>query len=392
MIGPRVLFVGHGADRTGPPIGLLHLLRWLRDHTDVQPEILLLTGGPLLPDYREIGPVTVLDEWNPPRAFGALESAVDWPLTRRWQDRAQRAGMRWRLRHLNRPDLVYVNTAWTLRALRYLPEGVPVVAAVHELEVGLDYHLPDWVHDLLTERPTRVVAVSEAVADNLVEHHGLDRRRVAVHYEMIEARRVDGDNRRRRRRELGAADETVIVGASGLTHWRKAPDLFVRLARRVVVDHPDRDVRFVWVGGDHGSTEATAFREDAERAALGDRFQLVPHVADPLEWFAAMDVFVLPAREDAFPLVCLEAAAQQVPVVCFDNGGMPEFVCGGDQACGAVVPYPDLAAMAQVVGDLVEHDGRRQALGRAAATRVGIEYDTPAVAPGLWATVEACLP
>ncbi|MEL7209914.1 MAG: glycosyltransferase family 4 protein, partial [Actinomycetota bacterium] len=135
-----------------------------------------------------------------------------------------------------------------------------------------------------------------------------------------------------------------------------------------------------------------SFRQDVEASGLSDRFALVPHVADPLEWFSAMDVFVLPAREDAFPLVCLEAAAQGVPVVCFDNGGMPEYVDGADEECGAVVPYPDLDAMADAVLAFASDDDRRERAGKVGAARVRANYDVPAVAPGLWKTVEGVLP
>lgn len=391
MTGPEVLFVGHSAERTGPPIGLLHFLRWIKANTAVRPQILLLEGGPLLDAYREIGPVTLLDEWQPSRFYGAVESALDWGPLRRWTDSVRQAGLRRRLRSVGRPDLVYVNTAWTLRALRYLPADLPVVAAIHELEVGLDFHLPDWVHDVMLHRPDHVIAVSRAVAENLTTRHGLDGDRLSVHYEMIDARVVGSIVRTDRRAALGAAADTVLVAASGLAHWRKAPDLFIRLAVRVIAAHPGVDVRFVWVGGDHSGREAAAFRADVARSGLGDRFVMVPHVDDPLEWFAAMDVFVLPAREDAFPLVCLEAAAQDVPVICFDNGGMPEFVGGSDEEYGAVVMYPDMTAMAAAIGALVADPDRRVRVGAAAGEHVRSTYDIGAVAPGLWATVERCL-
>ena len=35
-MSPRACFVSHAADRTGPPVFLLGLLRWLRSNTDVE--------------------------------------------------------------------------------------------------------------------------------------------------------------------------------------------------------------------------------------------------------------------------------------------------------------------------------------------------------------------
>ena len=56
----KVLFVGHRADRSGAPIALLHLLRWLRARTDLAFEVVLEKGGVLEPCFRELAPVTVI--------------------------------------------------------------------------------------------------------------------------------------------------------------------------------------------------------------------------------------------------------------------------------------------------------------------------------------------
>jgi hypothetical protein len=50
----KILFVGHRADRTGAPILLLHLLRWLRENTELCFELLLLKGGDLEPEFRKL--------------------------------------------------------------------------------------------------------------------------------------------------------------------------------------------------------------------------------------------------------------------------------------------------------------------------------------------------
>ena len=52
---PRtVLFVGHDAFRAGAQIEMLHLLRWLHDHSDLRIRTLLKRGGELVPDYRAV--------------------------------------------------------------------------------------------------------------------------------------------------------------------------------------------------------------------------------------------------------------------------------------------------------------------------------------------------
>jgi hypothetical protein len=57
----RFLFIGHDAGRTGAPIVLLHYLRWVKDHMpDWHCDLLLIRGGALEAEYREVAEVFVL--------------------------------------------------------------------------------------------------------------------------------------------------------------------------------------------------------------------------------------------------------------------------------------------------------------------------------------------
>lgn len=103
----------------------------------------------------------------------------------------------------------------------------------------------------------------------------------------------------------------------------------------------------------------------------------------------AFDIFVLPAREDAYPLAALEAAAAGRPVLCFEAGGMPEFV-GTD--AGAVVDFPDVDAMAAVVERLRADPADRRSMGEIARTRVAERHDASVAAPKLWSDLGSWVP
>ena len=80
--------------------------------------------------------------------------------------------------------------------------------------------------------------------------------------------------------------------------------------------------------------------------------------------------------------MCLEAAAQRVPTVCFDAGGIPEFV---RQDAGIVVPFPDLDAMGLAVALLASDERLRNDMGETASKRVREENRPSVVAPPLLA-------
>jgi glycosyltransferase involved in cell wall biosynthesis len=373
----RVLFLGHAAERTGPPLILLELLRWIRAHTELEPGVVLIEGGPLLEEYRAVAPTWILQDWLAP---GPAQLA--WRVLHRL--RLPGMAERVKQRHLQRPvrDLghwstVYANCAGTARLLPLLPSPPDhLVAHIHELSTGLDYHLPPETRELLFDRVDRIIAVSDAVTQTLLAE-GLARPdQITCIHGCIDPDPPSGPTLTRA--DLGIADDAFLVGSAGLRHWRKAPDLFVSVARRVIDTAPD--ARFVWLGGDDDAPASRAALADVERAGLTGRVEFVAHQDHPRDWFRLFDAFLLTAREDAYPLVCLEAASVGVPIVCFTSGGAPEFVRAD---AGVVVPYPDLDAAAAALLELRADPDRRRALGETGRARARAEHAVSVIAPRL---------
>lgn len=181
--GPDVLFVGHEATRTGAPLMLLYLLRWLRANTDLDIALLLLDGGPLVADYAETADVQVLSDlretaWSRSLSrlrLGQLASSIRSVVARSW------------CRRYAATPLVYCNSVRSVRALGLLPKGDrTIVSHVHELELAISVATPAAERRLLLERPDWYIAASELVKQNLVDNHGIAPERIARHYEFIE--------------------------------------------------------------------------------------------------------------------------------------------------------------------------------------------------------------
>ena len=80
-----------------------------------------------------------------------------------------------------------MNTAVSVRALRYLPTAPPrIITHVHELDVGLDYHLPVEDRDLIRSVTDRYVAASDAVRRAVETTFGPRPGSVAVIHEFVD--------------------------------------------------------------------------------------------------------------------------------------------------------------------------------------------------------------
>jgi glycosyltransferase involved in cell wall biosynthesis len=380
----RVLFVCHDAMRTGAPVLLLHFLRWLRENTTIDFEVLLRRNGELSAQFAALARV-----WHVEATSGRLaRTAIR--IAHRLGVRASvddvHLGRMLRQLSDRRFGMVYSNTFWNGAFVSRLAAlNCPVVTHVHELESNI---LKPGAENLrlVKAQTSRYIACSEAVKLNLVVRHGIDRDRIDVVHGFVATGGLTAAQRAharaRTRSQLGIPEDAWVVGAAGTTNWAKSPDLFVQLASAVHRRHPARTVHFIWVGGgrpeDHRLAE---LRLDAQTAGVGDIMHFPGTQANAADFFCAFDVFALVSREDSFPLVCLEVASLGMPILCFDRaGGAREFV---EDDCGFVVPYLQVEMMAERTLELLVRDALRHRMGERAKVKVRGRHDVAVAAPRL---------
>lgn len=394
----EVLFVSHEGSLTGAPMALLHLVRWLRDNSTIEPRMAILRDGPLTAQFAEVGETTVLG------------TDPDWPLPtdeeRRLLDGGhQRAASRQqvtRLRPVVAPLIdarnVYLNSSASIRLLDHLPNADRVVAHIHELRSALSWSLSAYHQPLLQRRVDHVIAAADCVADNLVDQFGLPRERITRIYEFIDPERVLAPPERGREEildELGLPHDALVVGGSGWADWRKGIDLFIQLASTVVRGGRD-DVHFVWVGGTPEGRDGDDIAFDVARSEATENIHLVGLQTRPHDWYRAFDVLALTSREDPYPLVGLETALLEVPLVCFESsGGMLELVRRSLEEergrSGDVVPYLDVEAMAEAVIAILDDPDERAAMGARAAETVQRDHRIDVAGPLVLEVIERSL-
>ncbi len=89
--------------------------------------------------------------------------------------------------------------------------------------------------------------------------------------------------------------------------------------------------------------------------------------------YAAADLMVWPAVNEAYGMALLEAQAAGLPVVAGRTGGVPDVVREG--VGGLLPPVGDAAAFAAAVDSLLRDPGRRRAMGEAARRVAAEDHD-----------------
>ena len=94
--------------------------------------------------------------------------------------------------------------------------------------------------------------------------------------------------------------------------------------------------------------------------------------------YAAVDVFVIPSRQDNLPNTGIEAHACGTPVVAFRTGGLVDIV--EDRVTGALAKPFDPVSLADAIRWVLENPQRRRQLGTVARKRAEMLWDPAKVA------------
>jgi glycosyltransferase involved in cell wall biosynthesis len=229
----------------------------------------------------------------------------------------------------------------------------------------------------LLKKADHLIAVSNAVANHYVRDYGFPAEKVST-FTLIDHDHIDEILKKAQRDLLekiyNIPHDAVIIGGCGNAEWRKGNDIFNWIARRVIQKTSPLPVYFVWVGAGPQHEIYELIKSDIHLMGLEERIILIPPTPQALDYISRFDVLMLSSREDPYPLVVLEAALNETPVVCFDGaGGAPELI---ESDAGFVVPYMDISAASEAIIKLILDPNMRETMGRKGREKVLERHNT----------------
>lgn len=355
----KILFISHDAHLAGAQILLLNLLKWLKEtQTELQFDVLLAGEGILTSEFEEISTVFKL------------------PLIKKKTNVFERLVYGFKLKKFikkiqgEKYDLIYNNTFSNGSLLYNLKiDNLPVITHVHEL----DY----WIKKNGVQNKQKIVSAtdfyltaSKSVTSYLTENNICKETNVETVYEWIDSEFLLHKNSKNSIKEfLNISEDSFVIAASGRESFRKGKDWFIPIAVEVLTKMKNKSIHFVWIGG-HNTEE---LQYDCLKSGFQNNIHFIEHIVNANSYFNEFEIFLMLSREDPFPLVNLEAAIWNVPVICFENtGGTEELV---EDNCGIKVPYGNLNMFSEAIIDLIESDKERKVMGDTVRNKVLKEYD-----------------
>jgi HAD superfamily hydrolase (TIGR01549 family) len=342
---PSIIFISHEASQTGAPAVLLSLMQWLKQNTQINFSIVVGASGPWNDKFKELAPTFFMDE--------ECENQ-----NRQLEDFCG-----------NHVKCVYINTiASALYAEKLSFLQAEFVTHVHEMENTFRLFEPHTA--VLRRICTKFIAVSKGSIEAMEKRFDLERAEIMFLKPFI-------DKKKELSNDVKKPTSKKAIFGCGTVEKRKGFDLFCKTAASLKA-RGRNDFRFYWIGRDN-KTDMDA-RETINHYDVADVVEFLGTKDYPRDYFEWGDIFLLPSREDPYPLVCLEAAECDMPVICFDEraGGMQSFV---ENDAGVVVPYLSTDAMADAVAEFLDDESRRKVCGKKAHQKVIERHYVDVIAP-----------
>lgn len=169
------------------------------------------------------------------------------------------------------------------------------------------------------------------------------------------------------RRRFADDEEKIIIHISNFRKVKRVPDV-VQTFSLIQKQIPSRLI-LVGDGPDFSEVENLIMKLN-----LKDKVWLLGEQTSIVELLSISDLFILTSETEGFGLAALEAMSCEVPVVCYNVGGLNEFVFDGIN--GFLVPLGNIELLANKSIELLRNDTLRQSFAINARKTVVKNFDS----------------
>ncbi len=245
-----------------------------------------------------------------------------------------------------------------------------VVSSKHNAEVSLQNTFVRIVHSWISRGNRRIIALSSAVAEYMIQFGGVrGPRLIVIHYGIDElTEKMSSTPTSMIRSELGVPERAPVAVCVARIDPQKNHQLLLQAWGRVVIDHPDAFLIIIGgtqLGGDHYVERLCNM---VIEMGLEDRVVFTGLRSDVDNFLATADIAVMSSRWEGLGLALLEAMKHGLPVVATRVGGIVEVV--DDGVTGILVGDDDAPALASAIGAVLSDTHKAKEMGEAGRRRI----------------------
>ncbi|MCQ2960139.1 MAG: glycosyltransferase family 4 protein [Bacteroidales bacterium] len=249
------------------------------------------------------------------------------------------------------PDVVYCHSskAGALGRIAVFGLGKKIVYNAHGWAFNMkcsksEILLYKWVEKILAWFTDSIVCISDFEKLSALKNGVGSEKKLQVIYNGVDVRQIELNIEKSllTRDSLQIPRDAFVVGMVGRISKQKAPDSFVKMAKKVKDSIPNAYFMIVGDGDERKEIESLIQENN-----LQSSFYITGWVSNPNEYLALLDVGVLLSRWEGFGYALVEYMAAKKPVVATKVDAIPNLIEHGEN--GLLVEVEDYDSAAEQV-------------------------------------------
>ena len=200
-----------------------------------------------------------------------------------------------------------------------------------------------------------IICISGAEKRSALKYRICGKKKLKVIYNGIDFDEYNMDYHMNTRELLEIPEDAFVVGMVGRLAEQKAPDVFVKAAKRIKEKIPKAFFLIVGDGPDWDEVQ-----QEVEDNKLTDSFILAGWTRRPMEYIKILDIAVLISRWEGFGLVLPEYMMAGKPIVASRVDAIPSIIEDGEN--GLLVEVDDAAGASKAVLQIHKNNELREKL------------------------------
>ena len=264
-------------------------------------------------------------------------------------------------------DVIHCHLPWAgfLGRVVHRLTGIPVLYTEHNKQER--YHkLTKWINRFTFNWQSGAIAVSDEVAESI---HKNIAPKISVHT-ILNGVNTDRftrseTGRKQLRTQYGCDEDTIVIGTIAVFRFQKRLDLWLELFKKIKEQYPGKKIKGVIVGA--GPLKDLIEQKRQELHLEND--VLMPGLqTNTIDWFSAMDIYMMCSVFEGLPIALLEAMSCGLPVVTTNAGGIGEVI--RHEVDGLLVPVDDSNKIVEELEMIISSESLRDQYAKAARVRV----------------------
>lgn len=211
------------------------------------------------------------------------------------------------------------------------------------------YHIKGIPNQILHRKANKSIAISSEMIEELEKRWGYKKNEISLVFNGVSKDKFDKvispEDKLKFKEKLKLPSDKKIIGFVGSYEYKKGIDILLEACKGMERD----DYHIVLLGdGDTIWVDNLINNSGIKDKVSTFRFQ------DPVEFYSAFDIFVLPSRNEGFPLVALEAMMMGIVTIRSNVSGAYDMINDGNT--GFIFENENVKQLREIIDYLLDNE------------------------------------